>query len=58
LKRCRRTGVTTAVIALQGEGLIHYKRSHTTIFDRTDLEDFIYECYAVVKAEYDRLLKN
>ena len=55
---CRRAGVTAAAIVLQGDGMISYQRGYITILDRTKLEDFTCECYGVVKAEYDRLLKH
>jgi hypothetical protein len=51
----RRAGVTTAALALQGEGLIHYKRGHIRVTDRVGLEDFACECYAKIKAEFDRV---
>lgn len=54
---CRRAGITSAAITLQGDGLISYQRGHITILDRAGLEDFTCECYSIVKAEYDRLLK-
>jgi CRP-like cAMP-binding protein len=47
----RRSGVTEAAIALQGEGYIRYSRGHITILDRPGLEEFTCECYAVIKAE-------
>jgi hypothetical protein len=52
----RREGVTEAALQLQKLGLISYKRGHITVLDRPGLEDRTCECYAVVKAEYDRLL--
>jgi CRP-like cAMP-binding protein len=52
----RRAGVSEAAGILQGAGLIRYSRGHITITDRGGLEEFACECYAVVKAEYDRLL--
>ena len=53
---CRRAGVTSAAITLQGDGLILYSRGHITILDRPGLEDFTCECYRVVKAEFDRVI--
>ena len=52
----RREGVTEAATALQRAGLISYRRGHITVLDRTGLERRSCECYAVVKAEYDRLM--
>lgn len=52
----RREGVTEAAIRLQHAGLISYARGHVRVLDRPGLERRTCECYAVVKAEYDRLL--
>jgi CRP-like cAMP-binding protein len=52
----RREGVTEAALALQRAALIRYRRGHITVLDRQGLEQRSCECYAVVKAEYDRLL--
>ncbi|MEX2239335.1 MAG: Crp/Fnr family transcriptional regulator [Burkholderiales bacterium] len=52
----RREGVTEAAGMLQAAGLIHYRRGHISILDRSGLEARVCECYAVVKKEYDRLL--
>ena len=52
----RREGVTEAAVALQRAGLISYRRGHITVLDRPGLEQRSCECYAVVKAEYDRLM--
>lgn len=52
----RREGVTEAAGRLQQCGLISYRRGHITVLDRAGLEQRTCECYAVVKAEYDRLL--
>jgi CRP-like cAMP-binding protein len=51
----RREGVTRAARDLQQHGLITYVRGHINILDRQALESFACECYAVVKAEHDRL---
>lgn len=51
----RRAGVTTAALALQGDGLIHYVRGHIKITNREGLEDYACECYAIIKAEFDRV---
>ena len=52
---CRRAGVTTAAITLQGAGVIRYSRGHITILDKPGLEALACECYSVVKAEFDRI---
>lgn len=54
----RREGVTEAAGKLQQAGLIQYSRGHITVADRAGLEARSCECYAVVKAESDRLLPN
>lgn len=52
----RREGVTDAAGKLQKLGIIEYSRGHITVLDRVKLEQLSCECYAVVKAETDRLL--
>lgn len=52
----RREGVTDAAGKLQRLGVIEYSRGHITVIDRPALERLSCECYAVVKAESDRLL--
>ena len=52
----RREGVTEAAGKLQDAGLIRYRRGKITVLDRPGLEARSCECYAVVKAEFDRLL--
>jgi CRP-like cAMP-binding protein len=54
----RREGVTEAAGKLQDEGLIRYSRGRITVLDRAKLEARVCECYAVVKREYDRLLRE
>ena len=53
----RREGVTEAAGHLQKAGLICYSRGHITVLDRSVLEAKACECYAVIKREYDRLLR-
>jgi CRP-like cAMP-binding protein len=53
----RREGVTEAAGKLQEAGLIEYSRGKITVIDRDKLESRVCECYAVVKREYDRLLR-
>jgi len=52
----RREGVTLAARKLQELRVIRYSRGHITVLDRPKLETLSCECYAVVKAETDRLL--
>jgi len=54
----RREGVTEAAGKLQRAGLIRYRRGHIDVLDRPGLEKAVCECYAVVKAEFDRLLSD
>jgi CRP-like cAMP-binding protein len=54
----RREGVTEAAGRLQKAGLIEYRRGHITVLDRVGMEARVCECYAVVKAESDRLLNG
>ena len=51
----RREAVTEAAGKLQAAGLIEYSRGHITARDRPGLEARSCECYATVKAEYDRI---
>ena len=53
----RRESVTDAAGKLQKAGLIRYSRGHIVVLDRPRLEAQVCECYAVVKREYDRLLR-
>jgi CRP-like cAMP-binding protein len=52
----RRQGVTQSAGKLEREGLITYSRGLITVLDRPGLEKRSCECYAVVKAESERLL--
>jgi CRP-like cAMP-binding protein len=54
----RREGVTEAAGNLQRAGLISYRRGHISVLDRHGLEAQTCECYAVVKKEMNRLLKD
>jgi CRP-like cAMP-binding protein len=54
----RREGVTGAAGNLQRAGLIRYHRGQIEVIDRPGLEKAVCECYAVVKAEFDRLLSD
>jgi CRP-like cAMP-binding protein len=53
----RREGVAQAVGELQDAGLVHCRRGQIAVVDRPRLEVRVCECYAVVKREYDRLLR-
>jgi CRP-like cAMP-binding protein len=50
-----RPTVTVVAGTLQKAGLIRYRRGHLTVVDRKNLEGAACECYATVKAEFDRL---
>lgn len=52
----RRPTVTVAIGTLQAAGLIASGRGHIEVLDRPRLEEASCECYAVITAEYDRLL--
>ncbi|GAB1483576.1 Crp/Fnr family transcriptional regulator [Treponema sp.] len=54
----RREGVTEAAGKLQRSGLIDYSRGRITVLDRPGLEARVCECYATVRAEFDRLLPD
>lgn len=51
----RREGVTAAAGKLQKLGVIHYRRGHIIVLDRSRLEALSCECYGVVKRESNRL---
>lgn len=50
----RREGVTLAIGKLEKAGLIHRRRGHIAVLDRVGLEARCCECYAIVRAQYDR----
>ena len=54
----RRVGVTEAAQRLQQIGAIRYTRGQINIVDRSILEGAVCECYGVVNAEYNRLLRD
>lgn len=54
----RREGITKIAWNLQRAGLIHYRRGHISVLDRSGLESLTCECYNVVKQEFDRVLKR
>ena len=54
----RRSTVSVSAGILQRAGLIRYVRGHVTIVDRTGLEAVACECYAVIKAELERVVER
>lgn len=54
----RRESVTEAAGGLQNAGYIRYRRGHIAVLDRDGLQLRACECYAVVKAEMNRLLHD
>ena len=54
----RREGVTEAAGKLHKLGVISYARGQITVLDRPRLEQLCCECYAVVRKESDRLLRQ
>ena len=54
----RRESITKAAGNLQRAGVIHYRRGHLAVFERSGLESGACECYAVVKKELSRLLSD
>lgn len=52
----RRAGVSVAASALQGAGLIRYRRGRMRVCDRGGLEQAACECYGIVRDHRDRLL--
>jgi CRP-like cAMP-binding protein len=52
----RREGITEAAGKLRKDGIIHYRRGHISVLDRSGLELRVCECYGVVKKELARLL--
>ncbi len=51
----RRPTVSVVASALQQAGLIRYSHGHVTVRDRKGLEAASCECYAIVRAHFDRL---
>ncbi len=54
----RREAVTEVAQKLQAAGLISYRRGRINIIDRPGLEARVCECYAVLKADYERLFQG
>ena len=54
----RRNSVSLVAHTLQQANFIHYSRGHIEIVNRDGLIKTSCECYATVKAQYDRLLRQ
>lgn len=54
----RRESVTEAALLLKQRGVISYHRGHITVLSRSGLNSHVCECYAVVKSEFNRLLRD
>jgi CRP-like cAMP-binding protein len=54
----RRPGVTEAIHALEGKGLIKNSRGHLFITDRDGLVEEANGCYGAAEAEYRSLIEN
>ena len=52
----RRNTVSIEAHTLQQAGLIRYSRGNITILDRDGLDECACECYAVIRAETDKLM--
>jgi CRP-like cAMP-binding protein len=50
-----RPSVALSAAALHKASLIDYRRGEITVVDRSGLEAASCECYAVIRAEFDRL---
>jgi hypothetical protein len=54
----RRNSVSLVANTLQQANFIHYSRGHIEITDLGGLAQISCECYATVKAQYNRLLNR
>jgi CRP-like cAMP-binding protein len=54
----RRSSVTLVAHQLQHAGMINYRSGVVTVLDRKGLEDTSCECYAVVRAYFDRFFER
>ena len=50
----RRAGITVSAGMLQDSGAIEYRRGQLHIQSRDLLEETVCECYAIMKADFDR----
>jgi CRP-like cAMP-binding protein len=51
----RRASISEVAMKLQEKGFITYERGHIRIIDRLGMEQFVCECYSVVKEFFDNL---
>lgn len=51
----RRASISEVALKLQGKGFINYERGHVRITNRSGMEQFVCECYPVVKEFFDNL---
>jgi Mn-dependent DtxR family transcriptional regulator len=54
----RRATVSVTAGRLQKQGLIRYQRGMITIIDRRRLEQAACQCYSVVKADFDSIMRG
>jgi len=54
----RREGVTEAASAMQKAGLIRYSRGRIAVVSRSKLEARACECYRLLRADIDRLVRD
>jgi CRP-like cAMP-binding protein len=54
----RREGITEAAGNLQRAGVIHYRRGHMSVLERSGLESRACECYSVIRKELGRLVSD
>jgi hypothetical protein len=54
----QRSTVTVAAGELQRKGMIGYSRGRIHILDRAALSEVACECYRIVNASYDRVLRK
>ncbi len=52
----RRASISEVAEKLQAMGFIRYRRGRFTVLDRKGLEQFVCECYPVVKEKFDDFL--
>ncbi len=56
--RATRPSISIVANSLQKAGFIEYRRGHIRILDGGGLHENSCECYGVVKAHYDRMLRQ
>lgn len=54
----RRAAISELAVTLRKAGLIEYNRGRIALLDRPGLESRVCECYAVIKAQFEKLLTN